>query len=126
MIVKQCNNVPPQDEEGNDKVPQLDQFVNEQSFAMLDHLGWDKDDLQVFGRPFCEWEENQLFNIFLTFVNGSMEDAIGGMTLLNDEAERWDAAEWKQVFNSQVKDSLLHKPMEIIYISILNYCSVFS
>ena len=91
---EQGNSEPPQDEEGNDKVPQLDQFVNEQSFAMLDHLGWDKDDLEVFASPFCQWEENQDFKNFLKFVNGSVEAAIGGMTLLNDEAERCYAALW--------------------------------
>ena len=88
IILKQGNIEHPQDEEGNDRVPQLDQFVNEQSFSLLDHLGWEKDDLELFGHPFCEWEENQDFRNFLRFVNGSVEDAMGGMTLLNDEAER--------------------------------------
>lgn len=88
MIGQKGHLKPPQDEEGNDKVPQLDLFVNEQSFSMLDHLGWDRDDLEVFNRPFHEWEEDEGFNNFLIFVNGSLNDTIVGMSLLNDEAER--------------------------------------
>ena len=69
-------------------MPQLDLFVNEQSFSMLDHLGWVKEDLEVFSRPFHEWQEKEEFRNFVTFVNGSFENAISGMSLLNDEAER--------------------------------------
>ena len=81
-------------------VPQLYQFVNEQSFLMLDHLGWDKEDLEVFAHPFHEWGENDDFKKFCIFVNGSVEDAIGGMSLLNDEAERCNAVQDNNFFLS--------------------------
>ena len=78
-----------QDENGNEVTPALEDFVNEQSVGMFSHLGWSNDDFAIMRQPFVEWRDHDMFTRFTVFVNGSVEHDVKGMSLLNDEAERY-------------------------------------
>lgn len=78
-----------QDQNGNEVTPNLEDFVNEQSLGFFSHLGWAVGDFGIYRRPFCEWSDDDMFERFDVFVNGSVEHRVKGFSLLNDEAERY-------------------------------------
>ena len=66
-------------EENNE--PTLDSLVNKDIFLILDHLGWEKEDLQVFEMPYNTWRESShKFEKLYHFLSG--------LILLNDTTER--------------------------------------
>ena len=61
--------------------PSLDSLINKDSYLILDHLGWVKEDLQIFLEPCSEWRRgSQKYNKLHHFLSG--------LIFLNDTAER--------------------------------------
>ena len=61
--------------------PSLDSLINKDSYLILDHLGWVKEDLQIFLEPCSEWRRgSQKYNELHHFLSG--------LIFLNDTAER--------------------------------------
>ena len=61
--------------------PSLDSLINRDSFLILDHLGWVKEDLKIFLEPYNEWRRSsRKFEELYQFLSG--------LIFLNDTAER--------------------------------------
>ena len=58
----------------------LYRFVNEDSFLLLDLLGWEKVDLNIFLQPYDTWRNFAKFDNFCVMVEN--------LSLLNDNVER--------------------------------------
>ena len=78
---------PPQDFVWSDEMwqennePSLDSLVNKDSFLFLDHLGWEKEDLEVFKLSYNNWRRSSpKFDKLYQFLSG--------LIFLNDTAER--------------------------------------
>ena len=59
---------------------QLERFVNADSFLLLEHCGWSKEDLAIFRQPCSTWDTSDKFTDFCEMV--------ANLSLLNDSVER--------------------------------------
>ena len=88
--------------EGQPREPSLDEFITPASFRFFHLLNWEPDRVEFMAQPYETWQDSEDYRNFCTFVNGSLDDGIDGVSFVNDRSERYSAGKSDAIMCSEM------------------------